>query len=217
MLTVGEAIRQRRSVRSFLDKPVPREMIDEIVEAARLAPSGSNRQPWRFLVVTDPEERTKLRQICWDQAFIEQAPVVFVCCADLAAYSKVSRLKRSQEFIDYGVTKTLSGRFADPEFRAALANMPDSDLNVFVAPAVANTYIAIEHMVLTATALGLGCCWVGALGGEGEIHELFNLPRTLIVAAVLPVGYTDVLPSPRPRISLSEILLRPLEAESRKS
>jgi len=187
-------------------------MINEILEAARLAPSGGNRQPWRFLVVTDPEERAKLRKICWDQAFIEQAPVVFVCGADLTAYSQASRQKRSQELIDYGVTRTLSGRFADPEFRASLLKLPASDLKLFVAPAVAGTYIAIEHMVLTATALGLGCCWVGALGGEGEIHALFNLPKTLVVAAVLPVGYTDNVPPPRPRIPLSEILLRPLQA-----
>src|SRR4030042_164597 len=165
MLTVGEAIRQRRSIRKFLDKPVPREMIDEILEAARLAPSGSNRQPWRFLVVTAPEERAKLRRICWDQAFIEQAPVVFVCCADLMAYSQPSRLKRAQEFIDTKVTETLSGRFADPEFRDALMRMPDSDLGLFRAAAVSNTYIAIEHKVLTAPALGLGSCWVAAIGG----------------------------------------------------
>ena len=215
MLMVGEAIRQRRSIRKFLDKPVSREMIDEILEAARLAPSGSNRQPWRFLVVTDREERAKLRKICWDQAFIEQAPVVFVCCADLMAYSQPSRLKRSQEFIDTKVTETLSGRFADPEFRDALMRMPDSDLGLFRAAAVSNAYIAIEHMVLTATALGLGSCWVAAIGGEGEINAMFNLPGTLVVAAVLPVGYTDTIPPPRPRISISEILLRPLEAESR--
>jgi nitroreductase len=213
MLTVREAIQQRRSIRKFLDKPVPREMIDEILEAARLAPSGSNRQPWRFLVVTDPDERAKLRKICWDQAFIEQAPVVFVCCADLIAYSQLSRLKRAQEFIDSKVIETLSGRFADPEFRAALLKMPDADLGLLRPAAVANTYIAIEHMVLMATALGLGSCWVAAIGGEGEINDMFNLPKTLVVAAVLPVGYTDKVPPPRPRISLSEILLRPLEAD----
>jgi nitroreductase len=212
MLTVGEAIRQRRSIRRFRDDPVPLEMIDEILEAARLAPSGSNRQPWRFLVVTDSEEKAKLRKICLDQAFIEQAPVVFVCCVDLAAYSRPSRLKRSQEFVDYGVTQTLSGRFADPEFRKSLINMPDTDLQLYRAAAVANTYIAIEHMVLTATALGLGSCWVGALGDQGEINSLFNLPQTLVVAAVLPVGYPDKVPPPRPRISVSEMLLRPLEA-----
>jgi len=212
MLTVGEAIRQRRSIRKFLDKPVSDEIILELLEAARLAPSGSNRQPWRFIVVTDTSERARLRQICLDQAFVEQAPVVFVCCADLTAYSQASRQKRAQEFIDYGVTGTLSGRFADPEFRDLLASMPDTDLGLYRAAAVANTYIAIEHMVLTAVALGLGCCWVGATGQEGEIHALFNLPKTLVVAAVLPVGYPDKVPPPRPRISISEILVRPVEA-----
>ncbi len=212
MLTVKGAIRQRRSIRKFLDKPVPREMIDEILEAARLAPSGGNRQPWRFIVVTDPEERAKLRHICWDQVFIEQAPVVFICCADLVAYSRLSRMKRAQEFIDNRVTQTLSGRFADPEFRASLLKMPDTDLALFRATAVANTYIAIEHMVLTATALGLGSCWVAAMGEEGEINAMFGLPKTTVVAAVLPVGYTATIPPQRPRISLSEMLLRPLEA-----
>jgi nitroreductase len=211
MLTVQEAIRQRRSIRSFTDKPVPDDIIRELLEAARLAPSASNRQPWRFIVVTDPKERARLRQICWDQAFIEQAPVVFVCCADLTAYAQPSRLKRSQEFIDYGVNETLSGRFADPEFRAALLKLPDPDLGIFVAAAVTNVYIAVEHMVLTATALGLGSCWVGALGGEGEINAMFGLPKTTVVAAVLPVGYPAANPPPRPRISRSEILLRPLE------
>ena len=167
MLTVSEAIRQRRSIRSFRGDPVPDDMVNEILEAARLAPSASNRQPWRFIVVTDGGEKARLRKICLDQAFIEEAPVVFVCCADLTAYTKSSRKRRAQEFLEYGVTETLSGRFADPAYRASLLAEPESDLETFLTSAVANTYIAIEHMVLTATALGLGTCWVGALGNPG--------------------------------------------------
>jgi hypothetical protein len=53
---------------------------------------------------------------------------------------------------------------------------------------------------------------VGALGDEGEINAMFGLPKTTVVVAVLPVGYPAVTPPPRPRISLSEMLLRPLEA-----
>lgn len=215
MLTVSEAIRQRRSIRSFRGDPVPDDIIHEILESARLAPSGSNRQPWRFIVVTNSEEKARLRKICWDQAFIEEAPAVFVCCADMTAYSKSSRIKRGQEFIDYGVTQTLSGRFADPAFRASLLAEPEPDLRTFRIAAVANTYIAIEHMVLTATALGLGTCWVGAIGEDQEIHAFLGLPQTTIVVAMLPVGYPTTVPPPRPRISLSEILLRPIAVPSR--
>ena len=210
MLTVSEAINQRRSIRSFRSDPVPDDAILEILEAARLAPSGSNRQPWRFIVVTDNDEKARLRKICFDQAFIEEAPVVFVCCVDLTAYAKASREKRSQEFIDYGVTETLSGFFADPAFREWLLNEPDPDLQLHFTSAMANTYIAVEHMVLTATALGLGSCWVGAVGTVEEMNALFQLPPTTIVVAVLPVGYAAKTPSPRPRISLNSILLRPL-------
>jgi nitroreductase len=209
MLTVKEAIR-RRSIRRFKPDPVPEEYVIEMLEAARLAPSGSNRQPWRFIVVTGGEEKAKLSKICFDQAFIDQAPVVFVCCVDLTAYSQEQRKLRNQEFRVTGVLQTLSGRFADPAFREALLAMPDGDLNMYLQMAVANTYIAVEHMVLTATALGLGSCWVGAIGGEGELSEMFSLPPTTIPVAVLPVGYAAQNPPPRPRVAMSHILLRPL-------
>jgi len=210
MLTVSEAINQRRSIRSFRSDPVSGDAIGEILEAARLAPSGSNRQPWRFIVVTDKDEKKGLRKICFDQAFIEEAPVVFVCCVDLTAYAKAAREKRSQEFIDYGVTETLSGYFADPAIRELFLNAPDTDLNAHFMSALANTYIAVEHMVLTATALGLGTCWVGAIGSPEEMNSLFHLPPTTIVVAVLPVGHPSKIPPPRPRMSLNSILLRPL-------
>ena len=83
MITVPEAIQKRRSTRSFKQVPIPDEMILEMLEAARLAPSGSNSQPWRFVVVTDAEEKKELRRLCFDQAFVEEAGVVFVFCADL--------------------------------------------------------------------------------------------------------------------------------------
>ena len=210
MLTVTEAINQRRSIRSFRSDPVPGDAILAILEAARLAPSGSNRQPWRFIVVTDKDEKAGLRKVCFDQAFIEEVPVVFVCCIDLTAYAKAAREKRSQEFMDYGVTETLSGYFADPAIRELFLNAPDTDLNAHFMSALANTYIAVEHMVLTATALGLGSCWVGAIGSVDEMNTLFHLPPTTIVVALLPVGHPVKIPPPRPRISLDAILLRPL-------
>jgi nitroreductase len=160
--------------------------------------------------VTAQEERQQLREICLDQAFIEEAPVVFVCCADLTAYSQASRRARRQEFDASGVSETLSGRFADPAYRERMLLQPDMDRETAMRSATANVYIAIEHMALTATSLGLGSCWVGALGQVDRINELFHLPDHIVPVAVLPVGYPAVVSSPRPRLALDEILLRPI-------
>jgi len=209
MLTVWEAIKARRSIRKFAADDVPEEMVSQMLEAARLAPSGSNRQPWRFLVVRDAKTRKALSQICLEQRFIEEAPVVIVCFGDFDRYSDAARKKRRQESVDSGAASTASGRFADPEFITYMDSLPVPPREDLVRPVVANTYIAIEHMVLIATALGLGTCWVGAFD-NAEINRLFGLDDTLLPVAVIPVGYpAGKIPSPRPRVSLDEILVKP--------
>jgi nitroreductase len=71
-----EAIKSRYSVRAYKDQPVEQDKLDRILDAARLAPSGSNRQPWKFVVVRDAAVRTALVPACCDQEFVGQAPVV---------------------------------------------------------------------------------------------------------------------------------------------
>ena len=73
-----EAIESRYSVRTYKDKPVEQDKLERVLEAARLAPSGSNRQPWKFVVVRDAALRSKLAAACNDQTFIGTAPVVIV-------------------------------------------------------------------------------------------------------------------------------------------
>lgn len=210
MLTVWEAIKMRRSIRKFASDDVPDEMIEQMLEAARLAPSASNRQPWRFLVVRDRELRKELRRICLNQQFIEEAPVVVVCFGDLERYSPEARRKRRREFRDSGVTAVLSGRFADPEYLAYLDSLPALPREQLLTPVIANTFIAIEHLVLMATALGLGTCWVGGFGDASECRRLFGLADNLVPVAVIPVGYpAGKVPPQRPRLDLEEILLKP--------
>jgi nitroreductase len=81
-MTVSEAIKLRKSVRSFLAKPVEEEKLTVVLEAARLAPSASNRQEWRFVVVRDATMRAKLSTASNKQAFVGTAPVVIACCAE---------------------------------------------------------------------------------------------------------------------------------------
>lgn len=211
MLTVREAIQKRRSTRSFKKMPVPDEMILEILEAARLAPSASNTQPWRFVVVTDAEEKKRLRQICFNQAFVEDAGVDFVFCADPSTYSIDSRKRRMQEAVDSGLIS--DGNLSDDtlqRYREEAAREPD--LPSLLTPLTANTYIAVENMVLMATGLGLGSCWVGGISSYKDIRDMLQIPRGILVLGVLAVGYTNIEPKARPHYSLEEILIRPFPA-----
>ena len=80
-MDVLEAIKTRRSIRSYLPKEVEREKLDQILEAARLAPSGANRQEWKFIVVTEPGLRRELAGITRGQSFVTDAPVVIAAVA----------------------------------------------------------------------------------------------------------------------------------------
>ncbi|GAH92414.1 unnamed protein product, partial [marine sediment metagenome] len=74
-MEVREAIEKRRSVRAYEDRPIPEEKLRRVLEAARLAPSASNQQPWKFVVVQDVESRKKLARAAGNESFVGEAPV----------------------------------------------------------------------------------------------------------------------------------------------
>ncbi len=78
MKCFSELMRKRRSVRSFSDEPVSSEDVEAVLQAGRLAPSASNRQPWHFIVIRDANRREKLAEICGGQEFVGEAPVIIV-------------------------------------------------------------------------------------------------------------------------------------------
>jgi len=84
-LDVFEAIQKRRSVRSYEHTPVPIETLRKVLEAARLAPSAGNVQPWRFIVVIDSDKRRKIAKGCRYGRFLAESPVVIVGCGDQKA------------------------------------------------------------------------------------------------------------------------------------
>jgi nitroreductase len=80
-MDVFEAIGQRRSVRSYEDRDVEEEKLQQVLEAGRLAPSASNRQEWKFVVVRDEELRQRLVEAANGQGMVGEAPVVIAACA----------------------------------------------------------------------------------------------------------------------------------------
>ena len=75
-----EAIKTRRSVRKYKETPVPENLLKEVLNAARCAPSADNAQPWKMIVVRDEQIKHRLAAACNSQKFIEQAPVLLVAC-----------------------------------------------------------------------------------------------------------------------------------------
>ncbi len=81
-MNVFDAIGKRRSIRNYLAKTVEEDKLTLVLEAAREAPSASNRQEGRFIIVRDKNTKDKLCQAAKNQAFVREAPVIIVCCAE---------------------------------------------------------------------------------------------------------------------------------------
>jgi len=83
-----DVIKTRRSVRSYKPDPIPDDVLKRVLDAARIAPSGSNRQPWKFIVVKDEETKKKLVPACHNQSWMAEAPLIIVACAQELDYNR---------------------------------------------------------------------------------------------------------------------------------
>jgi len=201
MLTTKEAIEQRRSIRKFKADAVPEEHIRALIDAARLAPSGSNAQPWRFKIVTDETTRSKLAEAAYDQSFVAQAPVVLVCCADIQGYL-TDTVSGIQDLGKAGAVETSIVR----RIRTRVEELRTMKVEDVIPRIALNVGIAIEHIVLRALDFGLGSCWMRAFD-EQMVKDIFGWGDNISVVALLPVGYPDEAPAPRKRRTIEEILL----------
>lgn len=175
---VFNIIKERFSVRSYEDRPIEDEKLSMILEAARLAPSASNSQPWHFYIVKDKEkikalsEKMPLGTNLVINSFIAQAPIVIVATA-----GPINLLQKIVAFI-------INKRW----------------YYIDVA-------IALEHMVLTAWELGIGSCWIGWFD-EKKVKKLLDIPKNEEIIDLLTLGYPKEkrLPFPKHRKGIEEIV-----------
>lgn len=195
----SEVITLRRSIRKFRQEAISADTVRLLLDAARLAPSGSNIQPTRFIVAQSPAAKEALGQ-CTPYKFIVKASVVFVCCADLTTLS--TRDKRVGELLEAGVFDGVEVKFdnSEPYATAMDAEAARAYLSMNVA-------IAIEHIVLKAVDLGLGSCWIGRYDRD-KLKEYLQLDESIYPVVLLPVGYPDQAPKARPRFGLEKLVLK---------
>lgn len=197
-MDVAQAIEQRRSIRRFLDVPVPEEAVTAMLEAARLAPSGGNGQSWVFGAVTDKSIIEQLAEAAGGQMWIATAPLGFALCARLP--------KPMAEWPpdDYGLAVNRD-RFGS-DFVEYLRAFP-GQRQVSMLLSNATPLIPGEHIALTAAALGLSSCWIGHLDVR-QASAILGLPDEIVCLFLLPIGYAAQPPRPRSRKPLAAISFR---------
>jgi nitroreductase len=198
-----KVIQDRRSVREYTAEAVSPQDLDMILEAARQAPSGENAQPWRFVIVQDPETRKRLGALAGGGS--------------------------GRRFTAEFVTKKMQERFSnlqdEAKRRAAFEKLTSGQVSAFLADAPVSivvcgkkdvwdlpydTSAAIENMLLMVTALGLGACWVIApcidIRDEEQIKALLGLPEGIKAVSIISIGHPTRPHRPRPRLPLKDLV-----------
>lgn len=202
-----QVIKTRRSIRKFKMEPVPEGDIQAILDAGRLAPSVSNIQSTRYIIIKTSEMKAKLNE--YTLPFVKNAPVIIVCCAYKKAWADME--ERLLQLTNAGAFNGIYD-----ETRQRMENYKkDGKMERVINAQITNNYlwqhaaIAIDHMTLKAVDLGLGSCWIGFVD-RTKVKELLGLDDNYEVIALLPIGYPDQNPPQRPRLALDEIVLREL-------
>jgi len=163
-MEVSQAIRSRYSCRTYEDKPLEKDKLDAVLEAARQAPSAKNLQDWRFVAVTDKDTRKKLAAAANNQTFLENAGAIVVACT---ASDHVMRCGQAIGPIDVA--------------------------------------IAIEHMCLQATELGLATCWIGSFYPD-KVRPIVGIPDNVTIIELLAIGYPADSPKEHRREPIEKIV-----------
>lgn len=145
-----EIAKARYSCRNYKPDEVEKSKIMTILEAARVAPSGVNFQPWHFIVIQSPEGKEKVHQ-AYNREWFKTAPLIIVACGD---HNTSWKRNDGKDIMDIDVT------------------------------------IAVDHLVLQATELGLGTCWVCNFNIK-RLKENLNLPDHIEPLAIIPIGYPN--------------------------
>jgi nitroreductase len=198
-----KVIQDRRSIREWTEEPISDQDLAMILEAGRLAPSGENAQPWRFIIVKDADTRKKLGALAGGGS--------------------------GRRFTAEFVTQQMQERFAnlqdEAKKKAAFEKLTSGQVSAFLANAPLNivvcgkkdvwdtpydTSAAIENMLLMITALGLGACWVIApcidIRDEERVKVLLDIPEGFKAISIISVGRPTRPHRPRPRMPINQLV-----------
>ena len=170
-----EAIHSQRAIRRFNEEPVPDELVRKILDAAIRAPSGGNRQPWSFIVVTDSDVKLELGRLykeSWDQGGLSK----------MASDSDASTARV------YTSAQYLAERMGEaPVLVLACIETGGGDTSITTGSSI---YPAVQNLMLAARGLGLGTVLTTIhKGREAAVKSLLGIPANVETAALIPMGF----------------------------
>jgi len=172
-----KAIVDRKSCRKYNGAPVDDAAVMQLLEAARLAPSGSNTQPWHFIIIRNEETKDAIIKADSNQQWMKGADVFIACVADIRC-----RLKDETDiFIDESC-----GRFETKQI-------------------IRDTACAIQNIMLEAAEMGLATCWTGAYK-QADMRPILGVPNDKFIVGVITIGHMAEDRAHTPRKPLADMV-----------
>ncbi len=178
VLNVAEAAESRVSIRKYTDEPIPRELIEKVLDAARRAPSPWNIQPWRVWVVSNPELKLKLQEAAYGQPQVGAAASVLIVASDMT-----DALAKADDFIHPGMAAKKDDLVGS--IRANFEKMGEEASRQW---GFAESNIFLGYLLLALEAYGIGSSPM--LGFDpAKVRELLDLPEHVTFPALVAIGF----------------------------
>lgn len=195
-----DLVRNRRSIRKYEPRPVPEDVIRELLEMIGLAVSAMNLQPWKIKVVSDQETKDKVFAATFGLEQVKTCSHALILCADVDYPSIIARLDRAMAAADVPAERR--------EGMVAFATKLTTDMTPEqrLAWSREQVHIALGNAVNGAYSLGLGACPMTAFD-PAVLGKALELPETLVPTAIVSVGYAAEEGAPKLRHPVSDILI----------
>jgi nitroreductase len=193
-----DIVMKRYATKSFNGEKIPKEKVNQLLEIIRNAPSSSNFQPWKIMVIEDQATKEKLAPAAYNQKQITTCSHLLVFCVDTDLKGKIALVEKAMAkngaspeaikgFIDY-----LNGHEAKmtPEKRLPWAQR--------------QLYLALGNALNGAKSLGFDSCPMEGFSSE-EFSKILNLPSNIVPTALCPIGFANDTPRPKFRLPKEDI------------
>lgn len=200
----------RRSVRSWKDTPVPEEVLLKAIEAATLCPNSGGKQPYKCYVITNPEKIAAI-----GQAVQEVSDYLAVLCQTETDAEAVEKWRANSSFFVKAPALIAVSAFIYQSVADKLqaSNMDDQrvvEINrgrQISASRIQTVGAFVDHLLLAFHTLGLGAVWMsGPTQAKAAVETIIGMSADEDFVTLVPVGYPDEQPVPRPRKSLDELV-----------